>query len=397
MNIVFLFLSFNGIGDDRGMYGDLVCEFAKRGYNVYIIAPSKDKRTYIEHKNNIYIKWVKSLSLINVSYITKAIANLCLPYLLLKASKDFLPNNISLIISPTPPITLTSVIKRIKKKHNAKFYLILRDIFPQNAVDLGLIKNDSFIHKILRKKEANLYKTADWIGCMSQGNIDYLLHFNPYIKAENVELLPNWIDTRKELKHTNSKFLKDYNIENKFVAIFGGNLGIAQKPSNIIDLAELYKENDNIVFLIIGKGIHKNLIKDLIHSKKLTNVLLLDHVPRDEFEKLACNCNVGLVSLNGNFTIPNIPSRTLGYWQASLPIFAIIDKKTDYGTNILDKYKGGLWCIEGNFKEYKEKFDLIYNNPQLSKDMGKNGLKAISEEYNVENIVNIILKHDNIH
>lgn len=392
MNVVFLFLSFNGIGNDRGMYGDLVCEFAKRGYNVYVIAPSKNKCENIETYGNIKIKWVKSLSLLGVGFITKAIANLLLPHIFYKATKNFLPSNIHLVISPTPPITLTNVIKKIKKTHNAKFYLILRDIFPQNAVDLGLIRNNSLVHRYFRKKEKQLYQVADKIGCMSQGNIDYILRHNPEIYPQKTEILPNWIDIKKEYKFENSNFIKEHKLEKKFIALFGGNLGIAQNPSNIIDLAELYKENNDIIFLIIGKGIYKKEIERLIKAKNLSNILLFDYIPRNDYEPLACCCNVGIVSLNGHFTIPNIPSRTLGYWQASLPIFAIIDPNTDFGTNVIDKHKGGVWCIEGDFKQYKEKFDLLYNNNKLAKEMGNNGYQALCKEYNVESIVNIISK-----
>lgn len=394
MNVVFLFLSFNGIGNDRGMYGDLVCEYAKRGYNVYVIAPSKNKREYVEIYNNIKIKWVKSLSLLGVGFITKAIANLLLPYIFLKASEDFLPKNVNLVISPTPPITLTSVVRKIKKRYKAKFYLILRDIFPQNAVDLGLIRHNSFVYKYFRSKEKKIYKFADMIGCMSQGNIDYLLHHNPEINPQKVEILPNWVDIKKKFEYCDSNFLKIHNLEGKFIAIFGGNLGIAQNPSNIIDLAELYKDNNDIVFLIIGKGIFKKKIEDMIKTRNLSNVLMFDYIPRDEYEPLAHSCNVGLVSLNGNFKIPNIPSRTLGYWQAFLPVFAIIDKNTDFGLNVLDKHKGGVWCIEGDFEQYKEKFDILYKNRELSKEMGNNGYHALCKEYNVESIVDIISSHD---
>lgn len=394
MNVVFLFLSFNGIGNDRGMYGDLVCEYAQRGYNVYVIAPSKNKREFIEDATNIKIKWVNSLSLLGVGFITKAIANILLPYVFLKASKGFLPKDVNLIISPTPPITLTGVVEKIKKQYKARFYLILRDIFPQNAVDLGLIGHNSLIYKYFRRKEKRLYELADAIGCMSQGNIDYILQHNPKIAPQKVEILPNWVDVKKTLINTNSDFLRNHNLEGKFIAIFGGNLGIAQNPSNIIDLAELYKDNNEIVFLIIGKGIFKKKIENMIKTRNLSNVIMFDYIPRDKYEPLARSCNVGLVSLNGNFTIPNIPSRALGYWQASLPIFAIIDKNTDFGLNVLDKHKGGVWCIAGDLKQYKEKFDLLYKNYELAKKMGDNGHQALFKEYNVESIVDIISSHD---
>lgn len=393
MNIAFLFLSFSGVGNDRGMYGDLVCEFANRGHDVYVIAPSKNNDEHIESVGNIRIKWVKTLSLLNVGFVAKAVANLLLPYYFLKATHKFLPKHVDLIISPTPPITLTRVIDTIKRQYGAKFYLILRDIFPQNAVDLGIMSAHGLIYRYFRKEETKLYKCSDWIGCMSEGNIDYLQKHNSEIDCSKIEILPNWVDTNKELKHTSSSFMKEHNLEGKFIAIFGGNLGIAQNPVNIIDLAELYKDDPNVVFLIIGKGIYKNKMQQMVNSRKLSNVLMFDYIPRDEYESLAQCCNVGLVSLNGNFTIPNIPSRTLGYWQASLPVFAIVDKNTDLGPNIIDRHEGGVWCVEGNIDKYKEKFDILYCNKKLAAEMGNKGNEALRGVYNTVNVVNIISEH----
>lgn len=393
MNIVCLFLSFNGIGNDRGMYGDLVCEIANRGHKVYVIAASKNNRSCIESLGNINICWVNSIRLLNVGFATKAVANLLLPFLFLKASKSFLPEKVDLVVSPTPPITLTGVIGKIKKKRGAKFYLILRDIFPQNAVDLNIMSKKSFIYRYFRKTEKKLYELADTIGCMSPGNIAYLLEHNPEIAPKKTALLPNWVDIRKEISLGNSKFIADNNLEGKFIAVFGGNLGIAQNPQNVVDLAEVHKDKNDLIFLIIGKGIYKKKIQESIKSKKLNNIILADHLPRDEYEALASKCNVGIVSLNGNFTIPNIPSRTLGYWQASLPVFAIVDKNTDLGINVIDRVKGGFWCTEGDKKRYKDLFDDLYNNRELASEMGKNGYKALCDEYNAAKAVDVLLNN----
>lgn len=391
MNIVCLFLSFNGIGNDRGMYGDLVCEIANRGHNVYVIAASKNNKSGIESIGNIRICWVKSIKLLNVDFVTKAIANLLLPALFLRASKYFLPKNVDLVVSPTPPITLTGVIGKIKENKGAKFYLILRDIFPQNAVDLKIMSNNSLIYRYFRKKEKKLYELADAIGCMSQGNIEYLLGHNPEINPAKTSILPNWVNTKKEIAPGISKFIIDNNLEGKFIAVFGGNLGIAQNPQNVVDLAEVHKDKKDLIFLIIGKGIYKKNIEDSIKLKNLNNTILADHLPRDEYEALASKCNVGIVSLNGNFTIPNIPSRTLGYWQASLPVFAIVDKNTDLGVNVIDRFNGGLWCIEGDKKRYKDLFDRLYTNRELAEEMGKNGYRALCDEYNASKAVDILL------
>lgn len=394
MNVLFMFVSFNGIDQNRGMYGDLVVEFAHRGDNVYVIAPSKTGQDCVETVGRISIMWVKTLPQFNVGLVKKAIANLLLPYQFSSAMKRFLPQSIDLIVSPTPPITFCDQIKSVKKRFNAKFFLILRDIFPQNSVDLGMMKKDSLIHKYFRRKEQKLYTIADKIGCMSIGNIDYTLQHNPTVEKSKLIIMPNWLEnTDCKKQYDTAGLSRKYGVEGKCIAIFGGNLGIAQQPENILELAKLHQDKTDLVFIIIGKGTAKKMLKERINKEHISNVLLMDHLPREEYEALTSIARIGLVSLNEKFTIPNIPSRTLGYWEAKMPVFAIVDKNTDYGVNLIDKHKGGVWCAVGDKQAYVDKFNLLYNDPALMRQMGKNGKKAIDEYYNARMSADIILNN----
>ena len=394
MNVLFMFVSFNGIDQNRGMYGDLVVEFARRGGNIYVIAPSKTGEDYVEAAGCISIMWVRTMPQFNVGLVRKAIANLLLPYQFSSAMKHFLPQSVDLIVTPTPPITFCNLIESVKKKYNSKFFLILRDIFPQNSVDLGMIKKDSLIHKYFRSKERKLYATADKIGCMSIGNIDYILQHNPTIENSKLVIMPNWLEnTDRKKRYDGIGLRKKYGIEGKCIAIFGGNLGIAQQPENILELAKLHQDKSELIFIIIGKGTAKKMLKERISAEHINNVLLMDHLPREEYEAIASISQIGLVSLNEKFTIPNIPSRTLGYWEAKLPVFAIIDKNTDYGVNLIDRHNGGVWCIVGDKQSYVDKFNFLYNTPVLMRQMGENGKRAIDEYYNARISADIILNN----
>ena len=100
-----------------------------------------------------------------------------------------------LITYSTPPITLTNVVKYLKKKNpKAVSYLQLKDIFPQNAVDIGMFGEKSVFNWYFRRKEKALYKASDFIGCMSPANVEYVLEHNPEVAPEKVEIAPNTID-----------------------------------------------------------------------------------------------------------------------------------------------------------------------------------------------------------
>jgi glycosyltransferase involved in cell wall biosynthesis len=370
------------------MYTDLTDEFLKHGHEVYVAAPGKDK-TRITNEGNIRVLRIKTLPLFNKSMILKGLANLLLPFQYkIGITRKFRETGFDLVIEPTPPITFTQLARHLKKKHSAKIYLILRDIFPQNAKDIGLIKN-SILYNYFRRKERKLYELADAIGCMSPKNIDYIHTHNPEVDVTKLHLLPNW--TR--VHESSGKILNGRpgkKLINKFIAVFGGNFGLPQKIEFLIQVAERLREKKDILFYLIGGGTELGKIKKMVVDKKLENVIIKEQMPRDNYLELLQECDVGLVNLSDRFTIPNIPSRTLSYWSLKLPVLAAVDKSTDFGT-ILEKCNGGLWSVTGNTDAYIENLLFLYNNPDKKRQMGENGYNYLVEELNSEKAYNTIL------
>jgi glycosyltransferase involved in cell wall biosynthesis len=278
----------------------------------------------------------------------------------------------------TPPITLGSLAARLKKKHNAQVYLILRDIFPQNAVDLGFMKSGSYVHKFFSKKEKNLYRTADFIGCMSQANIDYVRR-NSEVTTDKLHILRNWQYLNEDSDVDIDVIRNKYDILNKFAVVFGGNMGKPQQLENVIELALACKVNTDIIFILLGEGVAMEKIKKELIVRELNNVRIYSSIPKLEYQSLLKACNVGLISLHEDFTIPNIPSKALDYWNLGLPILASIDRATDFG-HVLDETQSGLWSYAGKHEELYDSLFELYNNKELRKRMSDNG-KIYFKEY----------------
>jgi glycosyltransferase involved in cell wall biosynthesis len=388
MRILFLMISYPNIDNNSSMYTDLTSEFLKNGHVVYVAAPG-NQSTEVFIEGGITVLRINTLPLFNTSLLIKGLANLLLPYQYKRAITKYLSNvQFDLVVTPTPPITLIGTASYLKKKFNAGVYLILRDIFPQNAKDLGLI-NNRIIFDYFRKKEKKLYKLADSIGCMSQKNIDFIRVHNPEINQEKIHLLPNWV-TVKESDDSVVINRSKFDFGDKFVAVFGGNFGIPQKVEFIIEVAEKLKENTNILFLLIGEGTEKNKITRLVLEKKLENVRIMEPLPRLEYLELLKACDIGLVNLSDRFTIPNIPSRTLSYWSLKIPVLAAVDKNTDYG-ELLERSNGGLWSLTGNINDYISNLMSLYNNPQRTKNLGLNGYNYLISELNTNNAYKTII------
>ncbi len=372
--VLFLALGYPNVAKSTILYTDLMQEFGEQGHEVLVVAPAYEKGNYgcrVEGKVNVLR--VKTLPLFKVGAIKKGIANLLLPYQYKRAIKKNGDLDFDLVILPTPPITLFSVASWLKSKTKAKTYLILRDIFPQNAVDLKMMKENSILHKYFRKQELKLYKLVDSIGCMSKANITYVKQHNPSLDHSKFHLLPNWEKIPSSIsKEGIAAVSEKLDISDKFVAIFGGNLGKPQQLENIVSLAQSCKEIKDIFFLILGSGTESERVKQLIAQDNLTNIKLVGRVPKMEYVQILAAADVGLISLHKQFTIPNFPSKVLTYFGLKKPVLASLDLSTDFG-QMLDETKSGLWSEAGNIDAFKKNLLWLYNNREESIQMGENG------------------------
>lgn len=394
MNILFLLISFPDIRMDFNLYSDLVEEFRNKGHKVYVatlLERKYNQSTYLEEVENIKILRVKGGNWFNTnSVLVKGITTLTISHYFKKDINKYFNNiKFDLVLYPTPPITFAPVVKYLKKRDHGISYLILRDIFPQNIRDLGLL-NNGFIFNYFRKKEKQLYNISDYIGCMSEGNIQYILDHND-VDKNKLEILYNWgkVYNKEEI---NINYKRKYGFENKFVAVFGGNIGLPQELEFLLELAKEYKNKSDIVFLIIGKGAQKEKLSNLINYYQLSNVTIKEYVPRNEYMDLLKQCDIGLVNLNKKFTIPNMPCKIVDYFNASIPILASTDKNTDI-RQFLQKANAGLWSETGDLETYQRNFNILLKNKYLRNELGKNGRKYFEKYLTVEKAYYIIMKH----
>lgn len=394
MNILILMIVFPDIEKNPNLYADLAFEFVKNGHTVFvttILEKKFKKETTFQEESKIKVLRVKCGNMFNVGFIKKGISTITIPYHFIRAIKKYFQGiKFDLVLYPTPPITLLKVVKYIKRRDNCKSYLILRDIFPQNAKDVGLMK-ENFLFKYFRRIEKNLYDISDYIGCMSKKNIEYILCHNNVSKSK-LELLPNWRKIKKVSTKDTQDYRKKYGLNNKLVAIFGGVIGIAQELEFLLQLTKHYKNREDIIFLVIGEGNQKQKLQKIIDTENLSNVLIKLRIPSNEFDALVRQCDIGLVNLNRNFTIPNFPSKTLDYFEAGIPILAAIDKNTDYG-QFLENTKAGYWSITGDVENYRQNFEKLLNNKELRAELGKNGRNYLEKNLTVEKAYSTIMKH----
>lgn len=395
MNILFLNLFGNAKVSDRGIYNDLIRQFRDNGHFVYLVTPWErklNKKSALVIDSGVNILGVKSLNIQKTNFIEKGLANMLLPYQYELAIKKYLKDvKFDLILYSTPPITLTNLIARLKKKFNARTYLLLKDIFPQNAVDLQIFSKKSILYKRFRRTEKKLYEVSDNIGCMSPANVDFLLKNNTYLSPEKVEINPNSIELPKssviDKKEVRNRYSLPLDIP---ILIYGGNLGKPQGVDFIIKVLESNQKRKDCYFLIIGNGTEYHKLDEWISKNKPDNVKLMKRVPKSEYDVLISCCDVGLIFLDHRFTIPNYPSRLLSYLENKMPVLAATDLNTDVG-KIAEANGYGFWCESKEPEDFNSILDRI-----LSSDlhqMGENGYQFLLKNYLVENTYRMIVSH----
>ena len=407
MNILFLTLSYPEGENASNIYIDLMTELKDKENTVYVVTSLErrnKRKTFIEKQRDINILRVKTGNIQKTNILEKGISTLLIEYQFMHAINKYFTNvKFDLILYSTPPITFEKFIKMIKKRDNAKSYLLLKDIFPQNAVDIGMIKKDSILHKIFSKKERKLYCISDYIGCMSHKNKQYLLEHNRYIDENIVEVCPNSIKA-SNLNYLSQeekiKLREELKIpKDSIIFIYGGNLGKPQGIDFLIDIIREYKNREDVFFLIVGSGTEYKKLEDFIVKEEYINTRLYSLLPKSQYDNYVKLSDVGLILLDKRFTIPNFPSRLLGYMDYGLPVVAATDINTDIGEVIVNG-EFGYWCESTDLKAFNEIVDNLLKDKSKIRDMGINSRNYLIKNYTAEKsadvIMNAIKKSKNI-
>lgn len=389
----------------RELYPDLLRKFVKEGHKVFVVSP-RERRHGVEtyEKNNGQVRYlgVKTLNLQKTSVIEKGIGQVLVSFQFTRAIMKYWNNvQFDLILYATPPITLQGVVASLKRKNpQAISYLMLKDIFPQNAVDVGLIANKDILYKHFRKQEKKLYKISDYIGCMSPANVEFLLKHNPEIDAKRVEVAPNSIELNNNFFEPGQErservyIRKKYNLPiNRPIFIYGGNLGKPQGIDYLIKCLDAVKSRLDCYFVVVGSGTEKDKLDDWYerhdHDDNLA-VKVMSYLPKEDYDMLVKYCDVGLIFLDHRFTIPNYPSRLLSYLENKMPVICATDVNTDIG-KIAEENGYGYWCESVNSKDFVALVDKMLASDR--KAMGDRGYEFLKQNYLVEHTYQAIMKH----
>lgn len=402
MNIIFLTVAHISDLNQTGIYEDLLREFISHGHIVDVVCPlekSQGGQTRVIQSCGARILKIKIGNFQKTNFFEKGISTFLLEGQFINGIKKYYQDHkYDLVIYSTPPITFANVVSYIKSRDHATSYLLLKDIFPQNAIDLQILSNQNPIYWWFKHKERKLYKLSDFIGCMSLENIQYILKHNNFISSDKVHVSPNSISLDRGMVNQANKYKtrQKYNIPpDAIVFIYGGNLGRPQGIPYIIESLRLNANKSDRFFVICGAGTEYHLLEDFINNESPNNIILLPSLKKSEYDYIVSACDVGLIFLDKRFTIPNVPSRLLDYLKSSIPVLAATDAATDL-RNMIVEGNFGWWCFSDEPKDYLQLVNEICSESNDMLTKGANGRQYLKDNFLSSNSYEIIINKTNI-
>ncbi|MDJ0304943.1 glycosyltransferase family 4 protein [Dehalobacter sp.] len=377
---------------------DLALSFVKRGMSVDVLTlletniegMAVQESLTIDSETEIRVLRVGNLKKKKVGLIRRGLSEILLPTSFYRGFKEYLSDRKpDIIVCYAQPITLERTLKKIKKRYGSKIYLVLRDVFPQCAVDVGAIKQ-GLVFAFFKKIEKELYRVSDFIGVQSANDLKILSDDYSCYK-DKIELKYNWIDVEPyEQKEIKRDFRNEFGIEKRMICLYAGNIGKYQELTFLGELIERNQDKSDAVFLIVGSGSESvNLREKYGH---LPNVMFKEFISPEDYPDLVRQCDIGLINLNRSLTVHNIPGKLMGYWSAKLPVLASINPGNDLFELIVDA-DGGLCSITGDLESYLANFNRLYESRKLREKMGMSGYCFVQDHFSVDMARDKIIEH----
>jgi len=392
------------IGAASHQYYYLGKELVKRGHNVVVLTgiprynvPKEVYQRYLVEnlrKSKVVLDELNGMKVIRVrlpyvqrdQMIRRGLEHFEIAFKLYNYAKKILRNlslDISLVYSP--PLTLYWTAKQIREMIDVPFVLNVQDIFPQEAIDLGVLKNPILIG-FFRKMERIAYKSADAITVHSERNRHFVQSAMIKQERDKVFVIENMVDPN-EVKPANREntFSLKHRLSEKFVVSYAGTLGVFQDINIVLEAAKELKNFRDIVFLIVGNGIKFDEARKLASEWNLTNILFLPLVPREEYPLVLHSSDVSLATLTKELKTPPVPSKILSIMSAGIPVIGAMNLDGD-APRLIERAKAGYAIPAGDYKALAERILLLYKNPDLRKEMGANGRKYVEEHLSASKI-----------
>lgn len=318
---------------------DLSLEFVRQGHQVTALVPAQQNAPWaIEDYHGVEVIRLKAPRTRDTHYVRRTIGEFLMPFLMLRNFRrsPARTRRFDAVIWYSPSIFLGPIVKALKREHRCPSYLIIRDIFPEWAADIGLMGR-GIPYRIFKSVADFQYSVADVIGVQTPGNLAFFRN-RPAREDTRVEVLQNWLSDASD--RGCSIDIGATSLAGRKIFVYAGNMGVAQGMAQLLNLCEELKEDDELGFIFVGRGSDTAKLREEARRRGLRNALFFDEIEPDEIAGLYAQCSVGLVALDPRHKTHNIPGKFISYMHAGLPVLASVNAGNDLESLVIEENVG---------------------------------------------------------
>jgi glycosyltransferase involved in cell wall biosynthesis len=369
---------------------DLSREFVAQGHQLTVILPSWEIKDdfILEQMEGFQVLRLKSPKTKDVNYARRTLSEFLMPFFMKRAYKKspLCDEKWDGVAWYAPSIFHAPFVNDLKKSSDCKGYLIIRDIFPEWAVDMGLM-GKGIIYRFFSAVANYQYSVADVIGVQTPGNLSYFEDWKKK-KGKKLVVLQNWLaDTKPD---SCSISINRTALAGRKIFVYAGNMGVAQGMDILIDLAEKLRDRNDIGFLFVGRGSEAKRLAEESRKRSLDNIEFKDEIHPDEIPALYAQCSVGIVSLDQRHKSHNIPGKFLSYMQSGIPVLANINPGNDLA-ELIRSEGVGVVCEDADIQDLERKANILINSVEMDADFQKRCRAVYERMFSPSQAVNQIV------
>ena len=369
---------------------DFAMELRAQGHEPLVItpAPGLGSPWMMDEVDGVQVLRVNTAKTKDVGLIRRAVAECLLPWNLWRGLKKSPLAAVRWdgVVWYSPTIFFGPMVAMVKRSSGCRAYLILRDLFPDWAVDTGLMRR-GLAYRFFKWVERFQYSVADIIGVQTAANM-------PLVEREctrsdtRIEVLNNWLSDR--IKTGETIDIGSGPLAGRTVFVYTGNMGTAQGMDCLIDLATGLRHRNDIGFLFVGRGSDVPRLRALVVTTGLQNVVFMDEVDSDQIPGILRQCHVGLIALDPRHTTHNIPGKFLTYLRAGLPVLARINAGNDL-ESLINVQGIGRVCVGTDQEQLQQYAEELALYPALRAHMGKNAKRLADRKFSSSHAVSQLI------
>jgi glycosyltransferase involved in cell wall biosynthesis len=332
---------------------DLSREFVRQGHQLTVLLPATDLdvswRLY--EWEGVRVLRLRAPKTKEIGYLRRTLHEFWMPFAMLLQLRHspLAQEAFDGVVWYSPSIFHAPLVQALKRKNACSAYLIIRDIFPEWAVDMGLMGRGlpyRFFHAVAHYQ----YSVADVIGVQTPGNLVYFKWWQAQV-GRRLQVLPNWLGTPAQRRC--SIRIDQTSFAGRKILVYAGNMGVAQGMDRIMDLVVRLQARTDVGFVFVGRGSDAQRMRAQAQSQRLSNALFFDEIDPDEIPDLYAQCHVGLVALDSRHRTHNIPGKFLTYMQSGLPVLANVNSGNDLA-RLIRENKVGQACENNDILVLKQ-------------------------------------------